>query len=58
MENFDLYKKFFSAAINSGRELSTEELEIAQQIRSLQNSSAETSTCSAKSAPEVFAGIH
>lgn len=54
----DLYKEFFVKTINCGLALPAELEEIAQQIRSLQNSSAETSTCSAKSAPEVFAGIH
>lgn len=54
----DLYKEFFARTIDCGLALPAELEEIAQQIRSLQNSSAETSTYSAKSAPEVFAGIH
>ena len=53
----DLYKEFFVKTTNCGLALPAELEEIAQQIRSLQTS-AETSTCSAKSAPEVFAGIH
>ena len=54
----DLYKEFFARTIDCGLALPAELEEIAQQIRSLQNSSGETSTCSAKPVPEIFAGIH
>lgn len=54
----DLYKEFFARTIDCGLALPAELEEIAQQICSLQNSSAETSTCSAKPVPEIFAGIH
>lgn len=54
----DLYKEFFARTIDCGLALPAELEEIAQQIRSLQNSSTETSTCSTKPVPEIFAGIH
>lgn len=54
----DLYKEFFARTIDCGLALPAELEEIAQQIRSLQNSSAETSTYSARPVPEIFAGIH
>lgn len=53
----DLYKEFFVRTIDCGLVLPAELEEIAQQIRSLQTS-GETSTCSAKPVPEIFAGIH
>lgn len=53
----DLYKEFFARTIDCGLALPAELEEIAQQIRSLQTS-GETSTCSAKPVPEIFAGIH
>lgn len=53
----DLYKEFFAKTIDCGLALPAELEEIAQQIRGLQTST-ETSTCSAKPVPEIFAGIH
>ena len=59
MDNLnDLYKEFFARTINCGLTLPAELKELANKICSLQNSSADASTCSTKSAPEVFEGIH